>query len=148
MSKLFICKVSARIVRKDKKATPDGFNGYGKHRLGMFAFYGQFSKYRNKSGIYYLKNKVTGKIYIGSSNDIGSRISKHFSQLRKGNHPNNNMLKDYIAYGEDSFTFGVITYAFENLKSKERVPFNYICRYDYIWNNVYSAFSDRYIWCN
>lgn len=107
-------------VRLNKKATPDGFNGFGKQRSNQNVTYGTYSHLVKKSGIYYIKNIINDLIYIGSSKDIGSRIIKHFSQLRKGNHPNHLMLADYNKYGQSAFEFGVFEFTKDDLFIKER----------------------------
>lgn len=107
-------------VRTSRKATSDGFNGFGKQRSNQNVAYGTYSFLVKKAGIYWIKNKITNLIYIGSSKDIGSRIIKHFSQLRKGNHPNHLMLADYNKYGQSSFDFGVFEFTDIDLFIKER----------------------------
>lgn len=107
-------------VRGSKKASTDGFNGYGKQRPNQYCFYGSYSQWENKSGIYYIKNKITNLIYIGSSNNVGHRISKHFSQLRTNKHPNHLLKKDFDKYGQSSFEFGVFELTDENLLEKEK----------------------------
>ncbi len=109
-----------RLIRSNKKATPDGFNGFGKQRSNQFVTYGTYSKWDKKSGIYWIKNKVTNLIYISSSKNIAHRISKHFSNLRVGNHPNHLLLADYNKYGQASFDFGVYELTEDNLFEKER----------------------------
>lgn len=120
MDKTFNFTVNVKVKRSSKKATPDGFNGYGKYRANSLLPYGVLNNLRNKSGIYYLKNNITNLLYIGSSKNIGERISKHFSQLNCGNHPNHKLTLDYNKYGIDSFVFGVLEYADDNLKNLER----------------------------
>lgn len=112
--------INIKLIRISKKATPDGFNGFGKQRSNQNVAYGTYSSLVKKSGIYWIKNKITNLIYIGSSKDIGSRIIKHFSQLRKGNHPNHLMLADYNKYGQNSFDFGVFEFIDIDLFIKER----------------------------
>lgn len=107
-------------VRTSRKATSDGFNGFGKQRSNQFVTYGTYSSYVGKSGIYFIKNKYTNVYYIGSSTDIGSRLIKHFSQLRCGNHPNGPMLADYNKYGIECFDFGVLEFCDSDLSNKER----------------------------
>ena len=118
MEKVF--KLKIKVVRKDRKASPDGFNGFGKQRNNQFCYYGSYSKWENKSGIYYIKNKITNLIYIGSSNNVGHRISKHFSQLRTNKHPNSKLKTDFDKYGQSSFEFGVFELTNDNLLEKER----------------------------
>lgn len=112
--------INIKPIRTSKKTTPDGFNGFGKQRSNQNVTYGTYSSLVKKSGIYWIKNKITNLIYIGSSKDIGSRIIKHFSQLRKENHPNHLMLADYKKYGQNSFDFGVFEFIDIDLFIKER----------------------------
>lgn len=102
------------------KKKVEGFNGYGKQRNKHSVKYGTFSDWLGKSGIYWIKNSITNLIYIGSSTDIAKRLSKHFSQLRKGSHPNKTLLKDFNKYGQDSFEFGVYELTNDNLLEKEK----------------------------
>ena len=82
-------------VRGNKKASPDGFNGYGKQRPNQYCFYGSYSQWEDKSGIYYIKNKITNVMYIGSSNNVGHRISEHFQHSLY--EKNNNCLQKWQA---------------------------------------------------
>lgn len=107
-------------VRTSRKATSDGFNGFGKQRPNHFVTYGTWAKWEKVSGIYWIKNKITNLIYIGSSKNIAHRVSKHFSQLRVNNHPNHLLVADYKKYGQESFEFGVFEVTDENLFDKER----------------------------
>lgn len=107
-------------IKHNRKATPDGFNGFGEQRSNQYVPYGTFSKYVKQSGIYWIKNIKTNLIYIGSSRDIGSRLIKHFSQLRNNNHPNHLMLADYKKYGQSVFEFGVFEFTDIDLLEKER----------------------------
>ena len=112
--------INIKPIRTSKKATPDGFNGFSKQRSNQNVTYGTYSFLVKKAGVYWIKNKINNLMYIGSSKDIGSRIIKHFSQLRKGNHPNHLMLADYNKYGQEVFSFGVFEFTEEDLFIKER----------------------------
>lgn len=116
----FKCEILIKSIRTSKKPTPDGFNGFGKQRSNQFVNYGTFSNWQKQPGIYWIKNKITNLIYIGSSKDIAHRISKHFSQLRKGNHPNHLLMADFKKYGQESFDFGVFEITDTDLFIKER----------------------------
>lgn len=61
-------------------------------------------------GIYRITNKVSGKIYIGSSTDILQRIKKHFKELRTGNHRNRHLQSSFNLYGETAFEFDTVEY--------------------------------------
>lgn len=57
------------------------------------------------SGIYVIRNKVNGKLYVGSSQNIHRRALEHKSELRRGVHDNNYLQKSWNKYGEDAFQF-------------------------------------------
>lgn len=107
-------------IKNKRKCNSEGFNGYGKQRSNQYIIYGTWSKWQNKSGIYWIKNKITNKIYIGSSNNIGHRISKHFSQLRTNKHSNKKLIEDWLKYGQNSFDFGIFEFTDEDIFEKER----------------------------
>lgn len=58
--------------------------------------------------IYKIINKVNGKYYLGSSLFFRERLTKHKSELRKGDHHNYLLQRDWNKFGEDSFEFLVI----------------------------------------
>lgn len=60
------------------------------------------------TGVYYIKNKVNNKIYVGSSKDITLRKVQHFSELRGGYHQNIHLQRSYDKYGESNFEFGIL----------------------------------------
>jgi len=60
------------------------------------------------SGIYYIKNIVTEKGYVGSSNNIYRRKTEHFRELRKNNHANKHLQSSFNKYKENSFEFSVV----------------------------------------
>lgn len=66
-----------------------------------------FSQYKSLSGvcgIYAFINAASGKIYIGSSKDIGCRVRKHVESLRRGKHRNRYLQFSFQKNGEDSFS--------------------------------------------
>lgn len=62
-----------------------------------------------RTGIYGVRNKVSGKVYIGQTTyDFGDRRDYHFSRLRKDKHPVKEMQKDYNEVGGANFEFIVL----------------------------------------
>jgi group I intron endonuclease len=61
-------------------------------------------------GLYKITNNVTGRIYVGSSYDVKSRLATHMNLLKSWDHHNTDMVLDRALYGVDSFQAQVIAY--------------------------------------
>lgn len=59
-------------------------------------------------GIYEIRNIVNGKVYIGQSICIESRIKRHKRELAKGIHHNHHLQRSYNKYGKDKFTYNIL----------------------------------------
>jgi len=57
--------------------------------------------------IYLIKNLITGRIYVGETLMVKTRLGNHLTMLKKGSHENNNIQKDLDKYGAKSFEFEV-----------------------------------------
>jgi len=64
-----------------------------------------------RSGIYFILNTVTLKLYIGSAAYFARRRSEHFTRLSKGIHHNEHLQRAYDKYGVDAFEFIIIELA-------------------------------------
>lgn len=74
-----------------------------------------------KYGIYGIRNKYNGKIYVGKTiNNFGDRWDCHKAQLRGGYHENKLLQEDWNTYGESNFEFFII-YDCVNGESREDV---------------------------
>ena len=51
--------------------------------------------------IYMIRHNVTGRMYIGRSQDVTKRTNAHFKLLRKGEHPVEDMQDDFDKHGEN-----------------------------------------------
>jgi len=61
------------------------------------------------SGVYALRHKLKGRIYVGQSNCIAARLTSHYANLRNlapGTNPE--MLKDAVTDGADCFEWCVL----------------------------------------
>lgn len=56
-------------------------------------------------GVYFIKNKITGKFYVGHSVDIEKRFNAHKSYLRRGKHHSIYFQRAWDKYGEENFDF-------------------------------------------
>lgn len=72
-------------------------------------------------GIYQIKNKKNGKIYIGSAKDLQGIINRNKFQLKNSLHTNAELQKDYNEVGEEWFSFDILDY----LKPKEDMNYDY-----------------------
>lgn len=70
------------------------------------------------AGIYVIFNRISKKVYIGSSFDINRRFYKHKNQLKLNNHPNYHLQYAYNKYGSDCLKFTCIK-VFDNKISDE-----------------------------
>lgn len=74
------------------------------------------------AGVYAILNKVTGKVYIGSSQRLATRRSQHFSDLRRGSHHSQKLQRSFTKHGETAFVFFVLEECgSERLLSQEQV---------------------------
>jgi group I intron endonuclease len=58
-----------------------------------------------KSGVYTIRCKSNGKIYVGSSKNVTNRFTIHKDHLRNNKHGNRSLQEDFNRYGEADFEF-------------------------------------------
>lgn len=63
-----------------------------------------------RPGIYQIRNTKNGKRYIGKSNDIIRRLTRHKSQLKCKNHYNEHLQRSWDRNGAENFIFEVVEY--------------------------------------
>ena len=69
-------------------------------------------KYGKKTGIYAIRNEVTGRIYIGQTREgFGRRFLLHSWSLRHGKHFNRELQTDWDAQNGEGFSFEAICVA-------------------------------------
>lgn len=66
-------------------------------------------------GVFQIRNKVSGKVFIDSSINIPGKINRHTLQLNIGSHRNKQLQADWNASGADSFEFETL----ETLEPRE-----------------------------
>ena len=79
-------------------------------------------------GIYCIKNKISGKVYIGSSNNIERRFRRHRTELNTKTHSNKYLERAYEKYGKDNFEFIILEEC--NLQELVQREILYIKKYD------------------
>lgn len=84
-----------------------------------------------KAGIYKIEHKDSGKVYIGSSSKIKSRLSAHKLGLKNKSHHSILLQNAYNKYGEGAFIFEtIIICAPENLLMYEQIAMDFYKSYD------------------
>lgn len=78
---------------------------------------------RRSIGVYIIQNKITGKIYVGSSINIGQRFSEHKWKLNSARHANKKLLNAWKKYGAKNFKFLIIKIVSKTNKLAEREQF-------------------------
>src|SRR5882757_7080218 len=61
-------------------------------------------------GIYAIENKISGKLYVGSSNDPEKRWYFHLHALRGGSHVNYRLQGAFEKYGEENLELVLIEF--------------------------------------
>lgn len=86
----------------------------------------------NCYGIYIIRNKITKKVYIGSSDKVRKRLSGHLSCLRRNVHHSKHLQNAFNKYGEENFTFKLLEETKALFKKEE------------YWCKVYKANDRKY----
>jgi len=90
-----------------------------------------------ESGIYIIQNKITNKIYVGSSVNLKSRRKEHFNSLKKNEHHNIHLQRVYNKY-KRIFRFKII----EEVKNK-----NNLIKREQFWIDHYDSCKNGYNIC-
>lgn len=61
-----------------------------------------------ESGVYQIQNKINGKSYVGSAQNLASRYSKHLLNLREKTHHSRKLQNAWEKYGAESFVFNIL----------------------------------------
>jgi len=88
-----------------------------------------YKENKNKIGIYRFLNKINGKSYVGSSTNLGTRLSIYFSKKGMSSRLKNKKSLIYDAllkYGYDDFTLEILEYCkIDILIEREQYYINY-----------------------
>jgi hypothetical protein len=81
----------------------------------------QYKQTIQEMGIYQIKNRINGKIFIGNAKNIKGILNSNKFQLKIGRHFNQELQQDYNKYGETNFDYEILDY----LKPKEDQNYDY-----------------------
>jgi group I intron endonuclease len=96
-------------------------------------------------GIYWIRNTINDKVYIGSAKNLTDRKKHHFLSLEKGTHHCVHLQRSYNKYGEENFIFELIMYVddFSMLLKVEQIFLDMFFEnfFEYIYNTYRIAGS-------
>lgn len=85
--------------------------------------------YKDKIGIYGIKNLLNGKIYVGQTGErFQKRYWNHRWKLRNNQHDNKHLQSAWNKYGEENFSFFVIKIV-DNIDLLSKLEIEYIAYY-------------------
>jgi len=97
------------------------------------------------SGVYKITNNVTGRVYIGESICIQSRLATHFQQLSINNHINYGMQSDWNSHGADSFEHNVLEIVIGDKSDLRRKESQFIADYLNSGHEVYNGQNQAFL---
>lgn len=91
-----------------------------------------FEDYRDVSGIYYILESKSGRIYVGSSVDMRRRVRQHYTDLVSNIHKNEYLQRTWNKRKSEDFSVGVIETVAkkENLLNREQAWMNFFHSFD------------------
>lgn len=66
-------------------------------------------------GVYVIRNRVDGKVYVGSAVNVRKRWNSHRSDLRRGDHHALRLQRAWSKHGEDAFEFELVEIVVDRL---------------------------------
>jgi hypothetical protein len=93
-------------------------------------------------GIFQIKNKTNGKLFIGKARDVNGIINSNKFQLKIGRHFNKELQADYNRLGEAGFDFEVLDF----LKPKDDPNYDYsedLRILEEMWLDKLQPFEDK-----
>jgi group I intron endonuclease len=95
-----------------------------------------------KMGVFQIKNNINGKIFIGSSLDLNAIWNRQKIQLKFGNHPNAELQKDWKEFGEDSFSYEILS-ELKHLDEKEKDYQKEVAILEELYRDELKPFEDK-----
>lgn len=60
------------------------------------------------AGVFLVRNRINGKVLLGSSPDLPGMLNRQRFQLENGSHPDRELQQEWNACGPDAFAFEVL----------------------------------------
>ena len=81
-------------------------------------------------GVFRIVNRVNGKVFVDSSNNVPGKINRHNFALDHGSHASKSLQADWNELGEDAFEFETI----EPVEPREDVTYDYKADLEFLEN--------------
>jgi hypothetical protein len=81
----------------------------------------EYKKMKFKMGVFQIRNKVNGKVFIGSSMDLCAIWHAQKLQLDFGMHQNTDLQNDWKVFGPENFIYEIL----DEIKQNEDKPADY-----------------------
>ncbi len=102
----------------------------------------EYKERKKVAGIFQIKNKVNGKMLLGSSLNLEGPLNAHKFMLTIGSHRNKMLQQEWDQYGQDQFVFEIL----EVIKVKDNPHFNLkdeLTLLEQIWIEKLQPFGER-----
>ena len=102
----------------------------------------EYKERRKPAGIFQVKNTANGKILLGSSLNLEGPLNSHRFMLTIGRHRNEELQRDWNAFGADAFVFEIL----EEVKVKDDPAFDLdqeLTLLEEIWLEKLQPFGDK-----
>lgn len=93
-------------------------------------------------GIYRVRNTVSNRSLVGSSNNLNAILNRHRAQLKMGLHANKLLQQDWNEFGDQVFEFEVL----DTLKPKDDAGYDAAAdlrALEELWSEKLGSFADQ-----
>ena len=101
-----------------------------------------FKNFVPPKGIFVFRNKINGKVFIGSSLNLKNKDVRIKLMLNMGNHSIRGFQDDWTTYGEDAFDYEIL----ETLELKDDPDYNYSSDLEILemlWIDKFQPFAEK-----
>jgi group I intron endonuclease len=131
-------KQEIKMENHELKLLDDNLPSKESQRINIFGDCRTYPNTDSCKTIYMIRNTETGKMYVGQTENIDLRKSKHASDLNQTKHSNADIQLEYILYGSDKFVFEIIEFLGKNDNLLEREKY-WIKYFNTEWPNGYNS---------
>ena len=93
-------------------------------------------------GVYQIRNKANGKIFIGSAQNVTGKLNSQMFQLRTGVHKNRELQNDFNEAGPDNFEFTILDHL-ESVDDPVKDPSKDLADLEALWLEKLQPFGQK-----